>query len=369
MRRLVTVRTVADLLPIPGADRIELAKIDGWQTIVKKGEFQVGSVGAFFEIDCLLPLSDPRFAFLNREGSTKTHHRLKTMKMKGVLSQGLLLPLADVPEAAQFPKGTEDEDQQALLDRLGVLKYEPDQAGLPGEPALSTFPAFIRKTDLERCQNLTSELRDAMDSMEEFEVTTKLDGSSMTVYVARADRALGNEYEMLDDDVAARIEPSAFWHFGVCSRNQELKNEGGRFWEAVENSKLLNPMLRFADVHGPFALQGELIGPKIQGNPEGLGYYEFRVFDAYLICQQRYANPYERGAIIGDLNRWGAKVLEVPTQIWKATLHGPDPVEYVLKMADGPSLYASKREGIVFKSHTTGLRFKAISNQYLLDEK
>lgn len=279
------------------------------------------------------------------------------MKMKGVLSQGLLLPLEDFPETAAWSEanytGILDQFCEQLQEILGIEKYEPPEQGMPGHPALSTFPTFIPKTDLERCQNLKSELISAMMDMEEFEVTTKLDGSSMTVYVKEL---------FIENGFSG-------YQVRVCSRNQELQETDGRYWEAAKRSRLLEPMLRFATIHGPFALQGELIGPKVQGNPEGIDHYEFRVFDAYSITQQRYMNPYERGALISDLNRAGAQVLEVPMQHWKATIHGPDPVEYVLFMADGPSLYAGKREGIVYKSHTTGLRFKAISNQYLLAEK
>jgi hypothetical protein len=130
-RQLVTIRKVTDVVPIEGVDAIELAKIDGLQCVVRKGDFVPGDFGVYHEIDSLLPLDNPAYAFLQRPGATKTHHRLKTIKLRGALSQGLLLRLSDPGlEVARswFEFGPETEVPD-LAAELYVLKYEPPQPG------------------------------------------------------------------------------------------------------------------------------------------------------------------------------------------------------------------------------------------------
>ena len=197
MRKLVTVRTVDAIRPIAGADAIDCATVEGWQVVVKKGEFQAGDRCVYFEIDAFLPLTDSRFDFLARNKSTwlgREGVRLRTVKLRGQLSQGLILPLAGFPEIASAVANDADADLTALL---GVEKWEATQAaGLSGQPA-GAFPAFIRKTDQERIQNLREVLYE--QALTEFEVTLKLDGSSMTVFYRQGEA-------------------------GVCSRNYQVED-------------------------------------------------------------------------------------------------------------------------------------------------
>ena len=141
MRQLVTIRTVSELIPIKGADRIELAKVDGWQCVVKKGDFEVGQMGFYFEIDSILPADDERFAFLEPR-----KFRIKSMKLRGALSQGLLMPMSiltdeeaeDLAMLAPIGSTTSTTDLAAFFR---VQKYEPPMP-IQGEQK-GTFPTHL----------------------------------------------------------------------------------------------------------------------------------------------------------------------------------------------------------------------------------
>lgn len=372
-RQLVTLREITSVEPIEGRDRIELAKVDGWQVIVKKDDFKPGMVGVYFEIDSLLPLDLPQFEFL-KKGTLKTHHRLKTMKMGGVLSQGLLLRLTDFSDDFQEAvllenAGTDDEagfglaevkqeggalaapDYGVLAKLLGITKYEPVQPGEPGSPRVITFPAFLPRTDLERCQNLKREIQAALDSNEQFEVTEKLDGSSLTAY-------------------AWPLDPKAEQvKIGVCSRNQEIEYNAeapGRYWRAALDASWPRALAYLAEfIGGAVAFQGELMGPSIQGNRKKLEKAQVFLFDIYSVSLARYLRPAERDLMLRVLDfKFGLTINHVPL----LSLPSPAaPIEIMLSDVDEESAKSElPLEGIVLKSLTSNLRFKVISNSYLL---
>ena len=324
MRKLASVRTISAVRPIDGADAIEAVQVDGWQCVAKKGEFSQGDPCVYFEIDSFLPAGNPAFAFMESRGKQKDTHgregyRLRTIKLRGTLSQGLALPLSAV--------GVDDAQLgDDVTDAIGVTKWEPPMPAC-GE-AKGAIPGWIRKTDQERIQNMPEILGLELD----YEVSVKLDGSSMTVYHRDGET-------------------------GVCSRNLDLREtEGNSFWSVARRSGLPEKLANIGNV----AIQGELIGPGIQGNQEKLSYHDMYVFDVWLIDEQRYARQEERLAIVKQLG-----VPHVPIIHYKA--RAPKTVSEALDLADGPSLNpAVKREGLVFKSLCGTVSWKAISNKWLL---
>jgi RNA ligase (TIGR02306 family) len=230
-----------------------------------------------------------------------------------------------------------------VSEPLGIVKWEmPMNAQLAGM-ARGNFPSVIPKTDQERAQNLVKEIDQAIINGLQFEVTEKLEGSSMTVY--------------LIDGV-----------FGVCSRNLDLKEtEDNTFWQ-VARLNGIEEKLRSLDMDN-VAIQGELIGPGIQGNIYKLSKPEFWVFDIYNIKMGEYVTPAARRRYVDQLG-----LLHVPVMAASADLHdtlGLKNVEDILKWAEGASAITTsqEREGIVFKQTDGGMTFKAISNKYLLGEK
>ena len=214
--------------------------------------------------------------------------------------------------------------------------------------ARGNFPSFIPKTDEERIQNLKRELCKWQNQDLEFEITEKLDGSSMTVYITRE---LNEEGEYVQ-------------RFGVCSRNLELKDtEGNSFWEAAKKYDLERKLIQLNHEGGVrIAIQGELIGEGIQGNKYKMTGRDFYVFRIYDMDTGEYVNSYEKDSLCEIL---GLK--QVP-ELGYMKLDGHT-IESLLEVAEGKSMLNPKteREGIVFKCYTDDQpHFKAISNKFLL---
>lgn len=375
MRQLVTVRTVSELLPIEGADRIELAKVDGWQCVVKKGEFSVGDRGLYFEIDSMLPTTDQRFAFLAK-GKVQPHARVKTVRLKGQLSQGLLMPLRDFPEATAYVIGSNmvretlgvDLAEQNLTDLLKVQKYEPP---LPtGGQQKGTFPTqLVPKTDQERIQNMPSVLEGG--SFLDYEVTEKLDGTSCTIWMHVSQDDLLH-LEDVDVNTPEGIEKWKDFACGVASRNWEMqKDDDNVYSKMLRENDLVNKLW---ELGRNLAIQGEIIGPGIQGNKYKLAAQTFYVFDIYDLDKKRYLPFYERWELAEQL---GLKHVPVLRDELHAHFHwdtqtnergDPLTLENVLAIANGKSALHpdTMREGLVFKRINGQGSFKAISNAWLL---
>lgn len=345
-RQLATVRRVTELRPIEGADMIELAIVDGWQVVVKKGEFQAGALGVYFEIDSWVPIHIA--PFLRKPGNPERifegvdGERLKTIKLKGQLSQGLLLPTSILPFAC-----IEGED---LTERLGVKKWEkPIPAQLAGQ-VKGNFPSFLRKTDQPRIQNV---FRDVERQEGLFEITEKLDGSSMTVYVYNDPDGIKS---------------------GVCSRNLDLKPDpANAFWMVTFRDDLINKLVTLRQ---DYALQGELIGPGVQGNSYKLDRLEFYVFDIFNITTQEYLKAGERDRICRELDIKHAPMLGYLSMTqWNpetGEISCKQTVQGLLAQAEGKSELNqnTEREGLVWKSiEDPSVSFKVISNKWLLKEK
>ena len=350
MRKLATIRKIDEIRTIEGADAIEAAVIGGWTVVVKKGEFQAGSLAVYLEIDSWVPTELAPFLSKGsepREFNGVKGERLRTVKLRGQVSQGLLLPIDDTIRTewsvAHLVWGSEEgndapdlKEGDDLTEILGIQKWEaPIPAQLAGDVE-GPFPTVIPKTDQERIQNLTEQLKEWQGNNDfHWEVTEKLDGSSMTVFV-HGDRE------------------------GVCSRNWALKEtEGNSLWKVARREQLIEKIRRSGR---NLALQGEIIGEGIQGNRYNVVGQDFRLFDIYDIDRGEYLTPLERQAFARMHN-----ITHVPV-----IAHGMVIEEFaqgLLTMAEGKSVLNGKaeREGLVFKSNTCGgPSFKAISNKFLI---
>lgn len=362
-RKFASIQRIAKLSPIKDADKIEVAQINGWKVVVQKGLHKEGDLVVYFEIDSLLP-EFPEFEFLRDRCYVKETNsvngagfRLKTIKLRGQVSQGMIMPMRELEHYFSVNSGFGDHeitmDRQVIIEAgddvshwLFVQKYEkPIPANLAGK-IRGNFPSFIPKTDQERIQNFIPDfLKKYRDH--EWEVSLKLDGSSMTVYYyAQEDR------------------------FGVCSRNLDLtETEDNSFWQVARKLDLETKLRDAHAYHGcgvSYALQGELMGPGVQGNRENLKDLDFYVYDVWDITCQAYLDGETRRSFIED--ELGLK--HVP--IYEVAKMGYDSADGFLELAeygygDGKSLNHKEREGLVFKSiQDPSVSFKAISNKYLL---
>jgi len=326
--------------PIEGADAIETAVIGGWKVVVKKGEFAVGDLAVYLEIDSWVPTELAPFLSKGkepREFNGVKGEPLRTVILRGQLSQGLLLPHSVAANAIAPGEIFVCEEDSDVTEVLGIKKWEkPMNAQLAGV-ARGNFPSLIPKTDQERVQNLAVEVAAAQGGS--YEVTEKLEGSSMTCY-------------LIDGE------------FGVCSRNLDLKrDENNSFW-ATAIADDIEAKMRAATGVGDFAIQGELIGPGIQDNIYKLNKPEFHVFDVYNIIWGEYMQPIYRRSFVEQV--LGLKHVPVIDASFVINTN----VEGLLTMAEGKSVLnpIQEREGIVFKQVNGGMTFKAISNTYLINE-
>lgn len=351
MRKLATIRKIDALTPIEGADKIELATVGGWKVVAQKGLYNVGDLAVYFEIDSWIPhtvapfLSKGQYprVFEGVEGE-----RLKTIKLRGQISQGLLMPMREIEDFIGNPLRVLAEGDD-VTELLGVLKWEKAIPAQLAGVCKGNFPTQIPKTDQERCQNMVKEIVAANEAGMKFEITEKLEGSSMTCY-------------LIDGE------------FGVCSRNMNLKEVAGNtFWDVARAEGIEEKMREVSEAASGwnFAIQGELIGPGIQGNIYGLKKCEFRVFDVYDIHEGEYLFPFNRRNLIEGMGLKHVPVLAATASLYDTL--GITDMPQLLKFADGKSVMGDingpLREGVVFKEVNGGMTFKVISNQYLLGEK
>jgi RNA ligase (TIGR02306 family) len=345
-RKMASIQKVAEIKSINGADAIEACRINGWWVVAKKGEFTVGDLVVYFEIDSWIP--HDLAPFLSKGNEPKEYNgvkgeRLRTVKLRGQISQGLILPISILtdmnPEYSDGGYVTFDNHPSIRLFEngadvsiiMGIQKYEPPISTSLAGQVVGHFPTqYAPKTDQERIQNCFDEL----PKDHTWEVSMKLDGSSFSLM-----------------KIDGGIRP--------CSRNLELKNNE----ENANNVlvKLANQIAtKIQDVDN-IVIQMESMGEGIQGNKEKLSGHHAYVFDIYDPTEQRYFSPSERVKFCDEHGLIHTPILHETFSIDGMT------IDDILEMADGPSINAKYREGIVFKSHSDpSVSFKAISNKWLL---
>ncbi len=343
MRKLASIQKIWKIEPIEGADRIELAHVLGWQCVVNKGQFQPMDIGVYFEIDSFLPIR-PEFEFM-RSSSYKNSEilgegfRLKTMRFRGQISQGLLLPLSQFPE---IPSDANVGDN--VTEILGVRKWEIEERATTGGTVIGSLPYDIPHTDETRVQE-EPELIQAFAGLEYY-ISTKMDGSSHSIGI--------------DED-----------GFHVTGHNYEYKDDGSSsFYELVKARGYQEKITNYAKEQGlkTLTIQGEFCAPGIQRNRLRLTRPEWYIF-----------------TIREDGKRVGLKRM---LQICKALEMTPVPIEEVgedlpskyptveslLVRADGDYPNGGKKEGIVIRPTepvfcpliSASLSMKIVSNKYLL---
>ena len=359
MRKLCSIEKIEWLRPIEGRDFVELAGVLGWQVIVKKGEFSVGDLCVYVEIDSQLP-EKPEFEFLRPK-----KFRIKTMKLSGVVSQGIVFPLTILP-AREMPY----EIGEDVTELMGVVKYEPQEdddkwwKDLRAEPVKKkwyqklplmrfewyrkrfgpkktrgNFPSFISKTDETRIQAAPWMLDD--DEMY-WVATEKVDGTSGTFAVVR------QKHKFRKDT----------FEYIVCSRNMRLQRDGSVYWKVFDKYNLSDVLLTLLGSHDWVAIQGECIGPKIQKNKYKRTEPELYAFNLVY--------PDGRRPSIQAKNLLNGHGVPFVPIVWEQfTL--PSSVEDMIALAHGKSALSNTlREGLVVRSVDGKKSFKAVDPEFLL---
>jgi len=325
-RKLASIQRIEEVKSIKDADAIEAYRVLGWWVVGRKGEFGVGDLVIYLSIDSWVPNDLAPFlskGHAPREFNGVCGERLKTIKLRGQLSQGLIMN-SKLLGVNDFPEGHD------LTAFLNIQKWEPPiSASLQGI-IKGNFPSFIPKTDQERIQNIFNKI----SKKNTFEVSMKLDGTSVTIF-------------RLENDLR------------ICSRNMEMQvtdKNAGNLYVAMG--------IKIGDrIPEGFAFQGELMGPGVQGNRENLSEHKFFVFDVYDITKQVYLSSNARKNLCAKVNLDHVPVLG---DNWVITAT----IEEALGLAEGPSLTHKVREGVVWKcNEDPSFSFKVINNQFLLNEK
>lgn len=380
-RALAHVEKIEWIRPIEGADNIELIGVLGWVCIAKKGEFNVGDMAIYIEIDSKCPETDERFAFLaNKKFKVKT---MKLGKFK-VISQGLALPLSlfpelhdrnigdDVTEALKITYASE-EDAARKTNKVdpnakykSMAKRRPKLFANPivrrimrhsiGRKIMfllfgrkkdnpKKFPDWIVKTDETRIENAPFYLQ----STEKWIKTEKCDGTSCTFAVNRLKKGK-NKFDFI-----------------VCSRNvrqadreQACYHESNIYWELADKYDIEKILTQFAteNDYNRVVLQGEGVG-SVQGNP--YKFTENKLFVFNLIIDGTRLGTVEMADFCKSHGLTSVPIIDTAYEL-------PKTMEEMKLEADGYSELNPKvkREGFVYRSIDGQQSFKNVSREYLL---
>lgn len=354
MRNLASVKTIAGLRPIEGKDRIVLATVDGWHVIVRKGDYEIGDQCVYIEIDSVLP-EKPEFEFLRSK-----NFRIKTMKMGNVVSQGICFPMSILPPG-------EYKNDQDVTELIGVKQYEGTMDVDPVVPEAKParkyprflmrmkwfrnlvlpkktaggFPSFLSKTDETRIQNIPFML----ESDEKWIATEKIDGQSGTFALVRKK----SKWPFCKDK----------FDFIVCSRNRQLPvRDNSSYWQVADKYHIEDALKGMIGEWEWVAIQGECIGPKIQGNKYKVSDFDLYVFN--LIYPKGRLDSLYAKTVVGLHGLEFVPIIDTAVQL-------PKTVDEVLEYAHGKSrLHDTLREGIVFRSQDGRKSFKAVDPLFLI---
>ena len=379
-RALAYITTISDIQSIPNYDRVEYCTVLGWKVIISKSDnFKVGDKCVYFEIDSKCPATDERFAFLE-----KRNYKIKTIKMCGVISQGLVMPLSAFSEISpDIQENTDvtdllhityavDEDNNRKADKpkytinykttklyrykivRKLLRYKwfkklyghlCRSGKKTNQKAFPTHFPYVHKTDEERVENLPWMLGYPHPLI----VTEKLDGTSCTYILEKKKK---NKYEFYVTSRSVR----------QLTPDQKCYHESNIYWELAEKYNIEEHLKKYLNDNPTLTyvcIQGEGVG-NVQGNPLKLKENDLYIFN--FIRSDVGRLPSTEGLKIID--SWGMKW--VP--ILDTGYYMPDTMEEFKKYTTDSSTINRDvyREGIVLRDPKTDLSFKSVSIEYLL---
>lgn len=339
MRKLASIQVVNEIRPIENADAIECVVILGWTVVAKKGEFKVGDKCVFFEIDSILP-NEEKYSFLDYK-EEYNGYRLKTVRLRGQLSQGLALPINifDIPEDIEV--GTD------LTEQLKIRKYEPP---IPEETGAKSSSRVweIPKTDEERYQSNPA-LVEALKG-KKYYASVKLDGTSTTIIL-----------NFNEDN-----EPEV----NVCGRNTcYIESANNKYWAVTMKYSMKEKILDYYNKTGKrLAFQGELIGPKIQGNKMGLTENDLYIFNVWMADGKQPFEKCDLDTSLKIVKDFGLNF--VPIELTGEFVYTSDELQDLTKIKYNKYFSNAKPsqniEGLVFRSIDMKVSFKVVSNEFLL---
>jgi RNA ligase (TIGR02306 family) len=271
---IVPIVTIKTVIKHPNADSLDILSFEevSWQCVDKINTRKPGDMVVYIPIDSVVDVRRPEFEFLKSKAKADYSCRIRTIRLRGEISQGLVISMPSDMIKWLCDKITGHKDcaqgisfdipGQDVSEYYGIKKYEPPPESIPPLSA-GNYPSWCEKSDAERYQNYNRTIEPFRDHA--FYKTIKMDGASITVF-----------YD-------AETE-----HSGVCSRNWEIKENSDitrldNYWLIAKKYNLLQIVKDIAMDKGikRLALQGEMCGPGVQGNKMGLSELQFFAFDMY----------------------------------------------------------------------------------------
>ena len=355
-RKLASIQRIVSIDSIEGADQIEKATVLGWQVVIaKKDNFRTGDLAVYIEIDSIMP-EKPEYEFLRQR-----KFRVRTIKLRNTISQGLILPLSVLPKG----KYLEGKDVTAILN---VRKYDPQaeiEQRLLNEKNMreknkikkllnrmkwyrklfggrrASFPSFIKKTDEDRIQLFPHICEDEKETI--FQVTEKIDGQSGTYFLVKSRGWFGKTK----------------FTFGVCSRNLLLpKPDTSSYWTVAKKYAIEKTLMNLIGSYPYIVLQGEIIGTNIQGNKYGVKEYEFFAFN--LILPTEKIDNIRSKNILKDVGINFVPVID------NDFILKPSIAEMVDYSNGKSQIFEGLREGVVIRNYNKDISFKIVSPEFLL---
>lgn len=357
MRQLATIRTISDLRPIPNADRIVVAQVDGWECVVPKDEFHVGDHIVYIEVDSVLP-ERPEFEFMRDR-----KFRVRTIKLRGQVSQGLVFPPYNSPawelhcrygchRVTRYhkvrPTGATGSTAFAAAEKSKnpltafLMRFKWYRKLFAKAKRKGGFPNWIVKTDETRIQNMPVLFDIESRRGTDFSVTEKVDGQSVTYYLCRL--------------------PKQHYEFGVCSRNIRLGTpDNSSYWTVARKYDIENVLRQLIGDKDKIVLQGEICGNGIQGNKYHISGYELFVFN--LIFPDHKCSTSEIAQLIEP---FGLKTVPIIEENKKLPATIAELVEYSKGLSTVRK--GQKREGVVLRNMKSNISFKVLNPDFLLSE-
>ncbi len=353
--KLATIQRIAQISDIPGADAIQVATVLGWMIVIKKGEYQLGDLCTYIQIDTIVP-ELPEYEFLRVR-----KFRVRTIKLRGQISQGLIVPLPkgkyaegdDVTELLAIKKYEKPDNNPAsfksqkmpasgiarwiylfkhkLLFKLFPFLNKPDRTPFPKE--------LVGITDEERIQNMPTLLTSYAGKL--FYINYKLDGSSITIiHQRRANKSI----------------------YRICSRKLELHDTQNDWYKVFTNTSFSKQILKLVTHFKTdnIIVQGEAIG-KFNGNHHALKENEIRLFNIFVNGEKLHQAEYMNTVTLLDIPH---------CPLFATTLlkHDMNSILQLSEIKDSlnPKVEA---EGLVWRLAEGNVSFKVINNKYLIKQE
>jgi hypothetical protein len=381
-RKLAHIEVIESLSPIPDADKIEVAKVLGWECVVKKGEFKVGERIVYVEVDSIMP-DKPEYEFLRDR-----KFRVRTIKLRGQVSQGLVLPIQSYV-LHHLPVGYD------VTELLGITKYLSPSEREETEQQQNTkhwtknykltkwlwryewfrnyirpitkkwWPEWIAKTDEERIQNLNWDEFYANYKDQEVYVTEKIDYQSVT---------FTGKILPIFKGWLGKLIPIKKYKFVVCSRNKATENKNSLYWQIAKKYNIKQILKENPNL----TIQGEQGSTKVQSNKYGLTEPTMWVFNIIDHEENYHYNCFEIKQFCDEYNLNAVPILyqelRVDRALWRIALRTltsiGSTVQDFVEFSKGKSVLANiPREGVVIRCIVDGRKvfsFKVVNPDFLL---